>query len=143
MSVRISHSLVRALRDVPIFADAEEELLLDIVGVSANLLWHPGETVFEVDDDAEALYVVLCGRVEIAASDDGGETRIAEVTDGGYFGEQALLADARHSKTVRALEETELMVIPEEAFRSLLDDEPGLAEVVRDRLEQRLERRGS
>lgn len=140
MSDRIPHSLVRALRDVPIFAEASEQTLLEIVGVSVNLLWEADETIFAVGDEAEALYVVLRGRVEITSPGDDETTRLAEVSDAGYFGEQALLSGTSHSKTVRALEDTELMVIPRDVFGALLEENPDLAQDVRERLAQRLER---
>ena len=59
---RVTHSLVKALRAVPDFADLDDATLLRIVGASTNLFYPAGSVVFEPGSPAEALYVVLSGR---------------------------------------------------------------------------------
>jgi CRP-like cAMP-binding protein len=141
MAAEIPHALVRAVREVPIFSDLDDQTLLRIVGESANLLWPEGRTIFSVGDEAEALYIVLAGHVAIVEDAESGETPVAERGPGGYFGEQSLLKRTTHSKTVRTLEDTELMVLPRESFEALLDEDPTLAEKVRASLEERTSRR--
>lgn len=131
------HSSVRTLREVPIFADLDERDLLRVVGESANLLWPAGSTVFRIGDDAEALFVVVGGRVVIV--DEHGD-EIAEVGPGGYFGEQSLLSDTTHSRTVRSLEDAELLVLPRSLFESLVESDADLAEKVRRGLDERIAR---
>jgi PPM family protein phosphatase len=133
---RIPHSLVRALHTVPLFAGLDETMLLRIVGESANLLWPAGSTVFSVGDDAEALYVVVSGRVAIL----DGDRELAQIEAGGHFGEQSLLHRSTHSKIARAVEDTELLVLPRDAFEDLLRDDPELATEVRNRLDERVAR---
>jgi trk/ktr system potassium uptake protein len=137
MSNRVSHSLVKALRRVPAFAKLDVPALLELVGCSANLLWRDRGVVFRPGDPAEALYVVLSGRISIVEGDRGGR-EIATIRPGEYFGELALLLDTTHSKLAMAVGETELLVVPRESFRELLDRRPDLESVFRRRLEERV-----
>lgn len=136
MSNRVSHSLVSALRHVPEFADLEEHALLELVGCSANLHWGDEQVVFDRDDPAEALYIVLSGQVLIMDPAQGNE--VATIERGEYFGELALLLESTHSKRAIALGETELMVVPRDSFGQLLQERPELERQFRRRLEERL-----
>ncbi len=137
MSEPASHTLVKTLRAVPNFAPLDEPILLEVLGASANLYWTPGKTVFEAGDAAEALYIVLSGRVRILESAGGEQREVAELGAGDYFGENALLEEVTHTRSAVTSEETELLVLPKESFRALLESNPELAA----RLEATLELR--
>ena len=134
---RIDHSLVKALRAVPDFADLADEDLLSIVGASANLLWPPGSVVFRTGEPSEALYLVLSGAVRVYESKDGQEADVATIRPGDFFGELSLLLDTTHTKNAQAVEDSELLVLPKDAFEELLASNPGLAARVRRKMEQR------
>ncbi len=134
----ISHSLVKALRNVPEFAALDDHDLIHIVGISANLHWPSGGVVFEKDAPAEALYIVLSGKVRIFDTSDGREAEVAAIGPGDFFGELALLRDETHSKHAHTVKESELMVIPKERFRKLISADSGLAEHVHQKMEERM-----
>ena len=134
----VSHSLVAALRAVPAFAAFDDRMLLRVVGASTNLVWRPGSVVFEKGSEAEALYIVLAGRVRIVDASGDGEVEIAQIGPGDFFGELSLLLHTTHSKTAVALEESELMVVPKESFQELLRSHPDLASELRRKVEERL-----
>src|SRR5688572_18458615 len=136
MSNRVSHSLVNALRHVPAFAELEEATLLELVGCSANLNWDGGRTVFERGSPAEALYVVLSGRVRIVDSEN--DQVVATIEAGDYFGELSLMLDTTHSKTAIAGGQTELMVVPRESFQELLEGRPELERQFRRVMDERM-----
>ena len=141
-SHRVSHSLVKALRAVPDFADLDDATLLRIVGASTNLFYPADGIVFEPGSPAEALYVVLSGEVRIFDREDGNEVEISRVGSGGSFGEFSMLMGTEHSKTAQAVQDTELMVIPRESFRQVLADAPELDAKFQRRLQERLPVRG-
>jgi CRP-like cAMP-binding protein len=136
--VPLTHTLVRALQQVPPFASLDERTLLTIVGASANLFWPAGATVFEAGDRADALYIVLSGSVRIVEDGDGEEREIALMQPGDFFGELSLLLERQHSKRAEAVEDSELMVLCSDPFRALLDASPELASHVRRTMEDRL-----
>jgi CRP/FNR family transcriptional regulator len=138
MSRPVSHSLVKALRAVPEFRLVDDDTLLALVGASVNLFWPGGSLVFDSGDAAEGLYVVLSGQVRIFSRTDGREQDVVVVDPGGFFGEHSLLLDTIHSKSAAAVEPSELMVVPREAFEELLASHPDLADELRSRLAARL-----
>ena len=137
MGEPITHSLVKALRTVPDFAGLDDRTLLDIVGASANLFWPAGSCVYEKDSPAEALYIVLSGRVCIYDVVDGQERQVVSVGPGGFFGEHSLLLDTSHSKSVRVEEDAEIMAVPRESFQAVLAENPELVTHLMERLEAR------
>ena len=138
MEERISHSLVKALRGVPDFHALEDRELLDIVGASANLVWSAGEVVFDKEEESEALYVILSGRVRILDVADGSEEAVATIGPGASFGELSLLLHTTHSKRAVAEEDTELLVVPKRSFEELLGSNPGLAAHFQRKIEDRM-----
>jgi CRP-like cAMP-binding protein len=133
----VSHSLVQALRVVPAFAAVDERTLVRVVGASANLFWSAGSSVFEQGTPSDALYIVLSGMVGIFDALDGNEIELACIGPGDYFGELSILLHTTHSKAARALEDSELMVLPKGPFQELLAANPDLGEHFRRKVEER------
>jgi CRP/FNR family transcriptional regulator, cyclic AMP receptor protein len=134
----VSHSLVAALRRVPLFAELGDRALVELVGAACNFRWHEGSVVFEQESDAEALFVVLSGSVQIVDFEDGREVEIASAGPGQFFGEHSLLLRRRHSKRAVAREDTELMVLSKGQFEELLAERPALEAQLRQGIEERL-----
>jgi CRP/FNR family transcriptional regulator, cyclic AMP receptor protein len=133
----VTHRLVRALRGVPEFASLDDRSVLRILGASANLFWPEGSTIFRQGSPAEGLYVVLSGEVLVTEDVEGREVETARIGPGDYFGEASLLRDSTHSKSARAETDTELMVLPKDSFRALLESTPELDKQVRQKMERR------
>jgi hypothetical protein len=132
------HSLVTALRSVPDLHDLDDAALLGIVGASSNLFWAEGSTVFEAGSESEALYLVLSGEVRVTE----GEEEIDRLGPGESFGELSLLSGSTHSRTARATEATELMVIAREDFQQVLESNPALRHHFAERHDERAPVRG-
>ncbi len=102
-----------------------------------NLKWREGSCVFQKGRPGEALYIVLSGSVRIYDEVDGREVEIAVTGPGDYFGEHSLLLDTTHTKNVRAVEDTELLVLSKDSFARLLAGSPKLEEHIHRTLEMR------
>jgi CRP-like cAMP-binding protein len=135
MESRVTHSLVNALRAVPSFASVDDQLLLAIIGDSANLYWPEGSVVFERGSPADGLFIVLSGRVRVL--DEGGAD-IAVLGPGDFFGELSLLLGTTHQHDVHVDEPAELMVVPKEKFDELIASNPELGRQVRRKAEERM-----
>jgi NTE family protein len=133
----VSHSLVKALRSVPDFAALDDRTLLQLVGASMNLAFSAGSEVFEPGSPSDALYIVLSGQVGIFDSVDGREVAVSKVGSGESFGELSLLLGRHHSKTAKALKDTELMIIPRQSFQEVLATNPDLQATFDRRVEER------
>lgn len=127
MEQKIRHSLVQTLRAIPDFSTLHDRTLLKIVGESMNLFWSAGSRIFTPGSPGDALYVVLGGEVAICDESDG-DREIAHPGAGDFFGELSLLLNATHSKRAEAVTDCEILVLPKQAFKSLLETNPDLAQ---------------
>ncbi|MEX0950949.1 MAG: cyclic nucleotide-binding domain-containing protein [Gammaproteobacteria bacterium] len=93
----------------------------------------PGEFVIKEDQAGEHLYVVIDGTVEIFLLDTDGKINIvAEHKRGNYFGEQALLpgSDGKRNAYARMDKRGQLLKVPKEYFRLILNRDTKLAETL-------------
>jgi small-conductance mechanosensitive channel len=86
------------------------------------------ETVLEQGAAGDSLYIIENGLVEVIVSHNGRRERIAQLGQGSFFGEMALLTGAERQASVVALKPTHFFVIDREAFRDTLEANPSLAE---------------
>jgi len=94
----------------------------------------PGELVFEIDDPADCMYVVISGAVEIRL----GDKPLERVRAGGIVGEMALIEELPRSATVVAIEETRLSTVDKRRFEFLVQTHPYFATHVMRVLAHRL-----
>lgn len=94
----------------------------------------PGERVFEVDDPADCMYVVMSGILEIRL----GDKVLERVTAGGIVGEMALIEELPRSATVIAVEESRLSTVDKKRFEFLVKTHPYFATQVMRVLAHRL-----
>jgi lysophospholipid hydrolase len=79
-----------------------------------------GDVLIREGEDADRLFVVVYGRLRIAAQDaDGKETVVDEIGRGDTLGERSLLAGDARSITVYALRESAVGVITRPLFENL------------------------
>ena len=135
MNVRVSHTLVTALRAVPGFESVDEETLLSLIGDSANLFWPAGSTVFERGTPSDGLYIVLSGSVRVL---DASGADVAGLGSGDFFGESSLLLGTAHQHDVVVDESAELMVVPKEKLDELMAAKPELGRSIREKAEERM-----
>jgi CRP/FNR family cyclic AMP-dependent transcriptional regulator len=97
------------------------------------------DVLFQQGDPSAALYVIDEGRIAIAThSNDGRESVIAILEDGGLFGELPLFDDAPRVADARALVDTTVIELDYAPVRKVLEDRPELLWVIVRLLVQRL-----
>ncbi len=98
----------------------------------------PGEVIFRQGDSGREVYVVISGEAEVVQEQPGtGETVIARIGSGGFFGETALIQNAPRVSTVRALTDLDVLVMQRGPFLSLFTHLPVLRQTFQQVLEQR------
>lgn len=101
--------------------DAIEGLLAEVEWVSLP----GGATLFRQGDAADALYVVVSGRlVAVYEEEDGSERPVREIGRGENVGELALLTDEPRSATVRAARDSELARLGRDCFERVVARHP-------------------
>jgi NTE family protein/lysophospholipid hydrolase len=83
-----------------------------------------GETLFRAGESADAMYVVLSGRLRVWLERGGVEQAVRELSRGQIVGELALLTGEPRSATVRAIRDTELARLSRAAFDAVRQNHP-------------------
>jgi NTE family protein len=112
--------------------EAERERIAPLFGEVALA---KGETIYQAGDEADALYLVVSGAVDVLE----GTQIIARYEPGEVFGEGALLpGDARRAVTMRVVLDAVLLVLPRPSIDRLLELQPSLHQRVSALLGRRL-----
>lgn len=113
------------LEKVPILKDASPELVEDLMHHLEAHVYIPGEKIFRIGDEGEAMYFIYKGAIEISAPD---KTIKALLHEGDFFGEMALLEDRKRTATARATQFCELYVLKKEDFNRAMTNYPEFLE---------------
>jgi CRP-like cAMP-binding protein len=115
------------LAQVQLFAEFPESALAQVADAAQQRHVERNDVLFQEQDEADALFVVVTGRIAIAnVAMDGRESVVALMEDGDLFGEMPLFDQEGRSATARALEPSEVVVVPYDAVRQVFEDDPRL-----------------
>ena len=119
------NALREALRETILFAGLDDEQL-DHIAAAGSMQWlQRGVVVFDEGAEPGEFYLVLSGRVAIAQeSDDGRESLLAVLGPGELFGEMGFLDGYNRSAQARALEESQVLMVPYAELRLLYESNP-------------------
>jgi CRP/FNR family cyclic AMP-dependent transcriptional regulator len=123
-------SKIRALLvdSVRLFVGLNDSELDSLLAVSKPISVKARSTVCRKGEPGDALYIVISGKLKVAAmSEDGREAILAILEDGETFGEMSLLDEHPRSANVVAVQDSELLVIQRQDFSSYLVSHPKAA----------------
>lgn len=102
--------------------EAEIGKLLPILSLVRRL---KDERIFREKENCKGIYLIKSGRIEISkTTSDGWKQPLVILGQGSFIGEIATLEKTEHGTDARAIENTELILFPKEAFESLEQAEP-------------------
>ncbi|KAI1176635.1 patatin-like phospholipase [Nemania sp. FL0916] len=86
-----------------------------------------GQVIFNKDEDSEAIYLVLNGRLRLVEDRrDGGMSVKAEFGQGDSVGELEVMTESARTGTLHAIRDTELVKFPRTLFNSLAQEHPNI-----------------
>ena len=106
------------LQNVDVFDAVPTEQLAYLAAIAGEVTYLNGDTIYEMDQEADALYLVLEGKVRLHR--DGEEITTAGSKEA--FGTWALFDDEPRVATASAVEDCRLLRIYREDFLELLSD---------------------
>jgi CRP-like cAMP-binding protein len=102
--------------------------------------YEPGQVLVRKDDVGDAAYVIITGDADVSVPTNGGSITVAQLHDGDFFGEIAILCDTPRTATVTAKGEVTALRIRKEPFFQLLLQFPEMAVEMTRLLAERLTR---
>ncbi len=119
-----------SLKQISLFSMLDDhELLRDIDCHITPAKFMAGEVIIRQGEDGDCLYMIQQGQVEVILEHPStGTQQLAELTQGDYFGEIALLKVVKRTATVRALTECHLLMLQRQHLQAVLEKCPALRE---------------
>lgn len=100
--------------------------------------YRAGDRVFEKGNRTDGVYTIIEGAMELRFEDDEtGEMRVNRLGPGESFGERMILGRRQRSSTVRALEDSKVLILDRDSYLKMADG----FEVFRKHFAERLEER--
>ena len=113
----------------------ERRRLVEAVGVKT---YAASECPVRQGDAGDSFYIIKRGAVDVLVEKARGEgVVVATLGAGNFFGEMSLLTGAVRTATIRVKDDAEFMVIDRESFRSVLVNNPSIAESLSHILSER------
>ena len=119
---------VELLKQVNLFSGLRKKDLKTLAASCIKRHFKRGETLVKQGEPGRGLYAIVSGSVKIVkqiATED--ELEIAVLGRGDFFGEMSVLDNAPRSASVRAVEDTECLILTAWDFQAKLKGNPEIA----------------
>lgn len=141
MSQPASQMTIEALRSVPLFASLDDEAAKDLRNLLSDKVVPQNTRLFRQGDKGDAMYLIESGRVRISLRDDDKqEVTLAELAQGDFFGEMAIIDGRQRSADAHVVEDAHLAILSRDAFLSFVRTNPDVALEMLSALTDRLRR---
>lgn len=119
---------VETLRSVPLFRNLDDDAAFELCNLLSVREEASGTPLFLRGDPGDAMYIIETGRVRISVKDaDGHDATLADLRDGEFFGEMAILDEQPRSADATIMANTRLAVLSRDDFRAFLHKNPDIA----------------
>ncbi len=135
MSTNISIDfLIKVLRKVFLFQNLPDHLVKQLSESIKTEEFAPNKVIIEKGDEGNTMFVIISGKVKI----HDGKEQVAEIMEGNFFGEMALLDGEPRSMSVTAIEPTIVAIIHRNDFFNVLNDFPAISKNIITQLTRHL-----
>jgi len=123
------------LNHVPAFENLDDEYVDLLKPLFEPFSCQPGSIVVQQGAQADYLYLILRGQVEMSFKPyDGGPITVSHVEKDGWFGWSAVVGSREYTSSALAIEELETIRIHGNELRKLCVEQPEAGKVVLERL---------
>lgn len=125
------------LRGVDFLEVLSESQIRSLAQHASERPYAPGEFIIREGDGGDEFFIVQRGDVSVLLGVDESEVEVARLDAGTFFGEMSVMTGEPRTASVRALQDTQLLVIDKACLRPLLESSPELAERISEVLAAR------
>ena len=125
------------LRQFPLFAELTPTTLTDMADKMMVQHAEPGDVVIRQGDAGDLFYLIRTGQVEVVVEEGGKKKTVAELGEGQYFGEAALINDKPRNATVIAIDKCTFYTLGQHDFKAVLTTSKSFEAELRDVLASR------
>jgi small-conductance mechanosensitive channel/CRP-like cAMP-binding protein len=123
-----SFNIEGLFESVPVLSTLSAEIRTQIAERSKIDEYGAGEFIVRQGDQGDSLYIIRTGSCGVyVKKTEKQENKIATINSGEFFGEMSLLTGEPITATVRAMEDTTVIVIDKANFAIILNDNPAIS----------------
>jgi CRP/FNR family cyclic AMP-dependent transcriptional regulator len=128
MSVNAQEMTLEALRSVPLFGSLDDHAATELRALLTVEDIPSGQQLFHKGDGGDAMYLIESGRIRISITDqDAQEVTLADLAQGDFFGEMALIDGRKRSADARVVQDARLAILSRPAFLAFVRANPDVA----------------
>ena len=137
----VTQMTLEALRSVPLFASLDDAAATELRSLLSDKTVPQNTRLFKQGDKGDAMYLIESGRVRISIRDEEDEeVTLAELAQGDFFGEMAIIDGRQRSADARVIEDARFAILSRESFLSFVRTNPDVALEMLSALTERLRR---
>jgi uncharacterized membrane protein len=141
MSVNAQEMTLEALRSVPLFGSLDDHAAMELRELLTVENIPSGQQLFHKGDSGDAMYLIESGRIRISITDqEAQEVTLADLAQGDFFGEMALIDGRKRSADARVVQDARLAILSRPAFLGFVRSNPDVAIEMLSALTNRLRR---
>jgi putative ABC transport system ATP-binding protein len=125
------------LRQFPLFADLQTSTLTEVADKMMVEVAEAGEVVIRQGDPGELFYLIRSGKVDVVVQQDSVSRQVAELGEGQYFGEAALLRDEPRNATIIARTKSVFYTLGKADFKDVIARSKSFVDELRNVLASR------
>ncbi len=114
---------IKLVRNLPLFENCSDACLKAVANALEKKHYRPGDGIIRAGEIGNEMFLIDRGEVEVASPEGH---PIAQLHDGQFFGEKALLEEGPRSAHVSAIGYCDLFRLPKEQFLSMIKQYPEL-----------------
>lgn len=127
------------LPTIPLFSDLPKNAFIQLLEQMKMRSVLPDEVVIREGDVDDSMFIVSTGRVKVTKTTDAGTDMVlAQLGDGTFFGEMALLSESPRTASVIASEEALLFEVSRDVLASVVKNFPSVKHILLRFYRQRL-----
>jgi CRP-like cAMP-binding protein len=116
---------MKLIRNLPVFKFCSQACLKEVASALEQQFYGPGDTIIRIGELGDEMYVIGHGVVDVILEDG---SVVAQLHEGQFFGEAALLKETTRNANVRASTYTDLYRLSKEDFIRIIELHPELLE---------------
>lgn len=122
-------AITRILKQLDLFKDLNESDHAEIIKRITLEYYPKNHVLFHEGDAGDCFYIIKRGMVRIFREETGvpADSDTANLGNGDFFGEMALIGDKPRNNSAQTLEESEIFRLKKDDFINLVSSDPNMA----------------
>jgi CRP-like cAMP-binding protein len=121
-----------------LFKKVSREDLEPLYNEGSYVYYSPNDVIFKEGDPGKDLFVIVSGTVQVTTKGKKGVVELAHLTRGAFLGEVGILTEQPRTATVVALSDVEMIKLPGEKVREIMNKYPRVKKLMQTVMEGRI-----